>query len=491
MLRLSLLWLFIAFFAAYAWRDWYKSLCALILLMAFVEHPDFPKSMLDMQGLNPWNILLLVVALAWAASRRIEGLQFDLPRNMLWLLVVYFVVIVIAYLRVSENIGTLAEFEVMRGRLAPTKFGLFSEYIVNCLKWVVPGLLLFDGCNSKSRFRLAFTCVLAIYVLLAIQVIRWMPLSAISGGEDLSERALKILSNEVGYHRVNLSMLLGGASWAIFCAMKFSETNRHTFLAVGCIGLVMLAQALTGGRMGYAAWFALAIVFGILKWRAILVAAPVAALLLVLAVPAIQERVMQGFSPDSVDSSRIEHYQYGNEDGPDIYTVTAGRTFAWQFVAEEIKQSPFLGHGRNAMITTGIAPFLLSEYNESFPHPHNAYLEWLLDNGIVGVFPVFLFYFLVIRYCRILFRVSDSKICLTIGGATLALVVAFCAAGIGSQTFYPREGAVGMWCCIGLMLRIYVQYGRWKVSDQQDDAIDTSSAFWIRSPSHKLPANHE
>ena len=489
MLRLSLLWFFVAFFAVFAWRDWYKSLCALIFLMAFVEHPDFPKSMLGIQGLNPWNILLFVIILAWAGSRKIEGLRFDLPRNVIWLLVMYFAVIIIAYFRVNENIGIIIEFEVMRGRLAPTKVGLFSEYIVNCLKWVIPGLLLFDGCNSKSRFRLAFTCVLAIYVLLAIQVIRWMPLSAITDGEHLSTRALKILSNEVGYHRVNLSMLLAGASWAIFCAMKFAETNRHTLFALGCIAMVMLAQALTGGRMGYATWFALAFVFGILKWRTILIAAPVAAFLLILAVPVIQERVMQGFSSDSVDSSRIEQYQYGNDDGPDIYTVTAGRTFAWQFVAEEIKQSPILGYGRNAMITTGIAPFLLSEYNESFPHPHNAYLEWVLDNGFAGAIPVFFFYILIIRYSRTLFRVNDSKICLTIGGATLALVVAFCVAGFGSQTFYPREGAVGMWCCIGLMLRIFVQYGRWNTLDQRNDAIDRSDAFWIRSPSNSLLAN--
>jgi hypothetical protein len=33
-------------------------------------------------------------------------------------------------------------------------------------------------------------------------------------------------------------------------------------------------------------------------------------------------------------------------------------------------------------------------------------------------------------------------------------------AAMGSQTFYPREGAVGMWCAIGLMLRVYVQRAR-------------------------------
>ncbi len=277
MIRLTLLWLLVTMLAVYAWRDWYKALCGLVLLMAFVEHPDFPKSILGVQGLNPWNILLFIIVLAWVASRKKDGLVWDVPRNMLWLFAAYFMVIVVSYLRLGSNILAFAEYEVMRGNPAPSTGGMFSEYIINCLKWIVPGLLLFDGCNSKSRLRIALGCVLAVYVLLAIQVIRWMPLSAIGSGADLSERALKILSNEVGYHRVNLSMLFAGASWAILCASVFYRTRRHTLLAVGCIGLVIFAQALTGGRMGYATWFTLAIAFGVLKWRKLLVLAPLAA----------------------------------------------------------------------------------------------------------------------------------------------------------------------------------------------------------------------
>jgi len=132
------------------------------------------------------------------------------------------------------------------------------------------------------------------------------------------------------------------------------------------------------------------------------------------------------------------------------------------------------------MITTGIAPFLLLEYRESFPHPHNAYLEWLLDNGIVGAIPAFAFYFLILRYSNILFRADESKLCLSIGGVTIALTLALLIAGVGSQSFYPREGAVGMWCCIGLMLRTHVQFGQWKSAGKAEKEIDDSPSFWAR-----------
>ena len=53
MIRLTALWLFVAFLSAYAWKDWYKSLCGLILLMAVYQHPDFPNALMGVQGMNP------------------------------------------------------------------------------------------------------------------------------------------------------------------------------------------------------------------------------------------------------------------------------------------------------------------------------------------------------------------------------------------------------------------------------------------------------
>ena len=47
-----------------------------------------------------------------------------------------------------------------------------------------------------------------------------------------------------------------------------------------------------------------------------------------------------------------------------------------------------------------------------------------------------------------------------VGGVCFSLVSALLIAAMGSQSFYPREGSVGMWCAIGLMLRVYVERER-------------------------------
>lgn len=109
------------------------------------------------------------------------------------------------------------------------------------------------------------------------------------------------------------------------------------------------------------------------------------------------------------------------------------------------------------MVTTGLRDDLWYELGESFPHPHEAYLEQLLDSGIIGfilVIPIFLF---ALRRSYVLFRDrSDSLVC-AVGCAAFSLILALLLGSFGSQTFYPREGAVGMWAAMGIMLRVYIQ----------------------------------
>lgn len=473
----------------YAWRDWYKALCVLIVLVAFVEHPDFPKSLMGVQGLNPWNVLLLFVFMAWLGNKHRERLVWDMPSHINWLLFLYFMVIVFAFFRSMGSIDGLRDYEQLTGGGQSSFAGLFSEQIVNCLKWVIPGLLLFHGCNTENRLRIALIAVSTLYVLLAIQVIKWMPISSIGGGDDLAARSIKILSKEVGYHRVNMSMMLAGASWAAFSLRDMLSSSREKKLLLLAVATLLFGQVLTGGRMGYVTWVLLGLIFGALRWRKLLIGVPVALVMVVLFLPAAKERMLQGFSEDSVSNSSRTHSTEITGDGADVYTVTAGRTFAWGFVVDEIQKSPVIGYGRQAMITTGIASYLWVEYAETFPHPHNAYLEFLLDNGVFGLLVVLPFYFLVVRYSFRLFRNSASPNCTAVGGYCLALVLALLIAGLGSQSFYPREGAVGMWCAIGLMLRVHVQYLRSRRNTVIAHTSNQLTNIWSQSDGGKGAAS--
>src|SRR3990172_6062479 len=79
-MRIHLLYLTIVVLAIYAWRDWFVSLCGLIVMTALAEHTDMPRSVLGIQGMSPWNVLLLSILVPWLIQRHQQGLRFDMPR---------------------------------------------------------------------------------------------------------------------------------------------------------------------------------------------------------------------------------------------------------------------------------------------------------------------------------------------------------------------------------------------------------------------------
>jgi len=472
-IRLTLLWLIVSTIALYAWKDWYKALCALIIMMAVIEHPDMPKSMFGFQGMNPWNFLLLVVFMAWLVNRNREGLKWDMPNSISWLFTFYILIVFIGFLRMLSDTGGMNAFAELMGTEKKTAMNYWSELIINCIKWVIPGILIFDGCRSRQRFTYRILSILGIYTLLALLVIKAMPLGSITDAEYLQRRALKVLIHNIGYHRVNLSMMLSGAFWGVFALREYAKSRQYKFLLLLVCFITFLGMALTGGRMGYITWACVGFILCLVRWRKYIIVAPLLVISVAILIPSTVERMNQGFVTKEDSNPAISKNEEIN-----TYEVTSGRNLAWPYVIDKIEEAPFVGFGREAMINTGISGEIIIKYGEAelFPHPHNAYLQWLLDNGLIGSIPVFVFYLLFTKYSFILFRDSRNPIFITIGGVTLSLLLALFFASFGSQTFYPREGAVGMWCAMGLMLRVYVERSR--ILEKTDYTEEQIKTFW-------------
>jgi len=120
-----------------------------------------------------------------------------------------------------------------------------------------------------------------------------------------------------------------------------------------------------------------------------------------------------------------------------------------------------VGYGRLSMARTGLTQHLFQEYGagEAVSHPHNMYLGTLLDNGILGSLPIFLFWATVVIYSSRLFR-SNNRLCSAVGGVALAMTLAQLFGGIGAQSFYPRESRLGVWAAMFLSLRVYLEWAR-------------------------------
>lgn len=440
-IRVLVCFAFVLGFSIYAWRNWFVSLCAVLLLLAVLEHPDMPKNIAGIQGLNAWNILILNVVLAWAVNRKAQGLVWDMPGKLKAAFVGFLLVVFLSSVRMAINPTRLIDI---------TGGTIFAEYFVNTFKWLLPCFLMYDGCRTRARVMWALGCVLLLYFLLAVQVVHRMPLRYAASAGALEKRAAKIVTRETGYHRVDMSMMLAGAGWATLSTLGLCRTRTQKFGVIGAAGMVMLGQALTGGRAGYVTWGIIGLSVGVVRYRKLLIVIPIAILVVLAALPGVAERMLTGF---------------GGEKGmvateASSYEITSGRTTAWPFVINEIGKSPLVGYGRLAMVRTGVAAFLMDELGEVFNHPHNAYLEMLLDSGCLGFMVGMPIFALALWNSFRLFRNRNDSLVSAAGGVAFCLLLALLVAGLGAQSFYPREGVVGMWAAMGIVLRLSSDLGR-------------------------------
>ena len=227
MIRITLLTLLIAYLSVYAWKDWFRAACWLVLLMSIFQHPDMPKAIGGVPGLNHWNFLFVNTVLSWLSNRKKEKLIWEMPKFINTLLFIYAFFITISVIRyLYDHNGLLELFEVT-GSPAPRMMNDINEYLINCFKWVLPSMIIFDGCRTRKQYNFALGALALMFILLALQVVKAMKLGSLTlGGDALQHKALKIISKSVGFHRVNISMMMSGAFWLVFCLKELMSTKH-------------------------------------------------------------------------------------------------------------------------------------------------------------------------------------------------------------------------------------------------------------------------
>ena len=254
-MRVYLLWLAVAGLALYAWRNWFVSACALVLLSVVMQRQDFPQYLMGINGLNPWNLLFLVTLLAWWVQRRGSGLRLDLPRPVGVLLVIGLLLLLVAYVRAAADLGSIG-VGAEEGE-APGLIGFTGEFFINRIKFVIPALLMFDGCRTRRRVRIAAGVILLSACAYAVMVIKHVPVSSLlSSSESVFMGYRHRIDRDVGLMAIDMSMLLAASFWALITFGWLAVRRR--LLQIGLLaaagggvsgnGFVPLARELPGVR---------------------------------------------------------------------------------------------------------------------------------------------------------------------------------------------------------------------------------------------------
>jgi O-antigen ligase len=210
-----------------------------------------------------------------------------------------------------------------------------------------------------------------MWVMVSIVVV-FVLLSGISLKEMASSESRDFLS-ALGMHANELGRLYAAAYALLLFTWAESKSPSFRLALLASMGLLVIALVLTFSRGAFLGFILVNVLF--LLWRrnakTLILFGLLAACVLLLLPDAVYDRVTTGF---------------GHGFGSGSVAISAGRIeYIWLPLLPELPRSPIYGHGLGSILWS--EPMRRGAGLTILPvgHPHNAYLQALLDMGIAGL----------------------------------------------------------------------------------------------------------
>ena len=415
-------------------RDFRVGVVLLIVLMPLSASRLFPHAMLGITGLNPLNLLLA----ATLGSCLLHGL-FDggirrfLPRPLLWL---YLVPLLAAGALGSRYVGDIAPafymYELLHFHDAP---GYLRDVVMRPLLLVVFALLVAAAVHRSAQpGKFLIPALLSIWVM-GLIVIVFVILSGAALGELARSDSRSFLS-PLGMHANELGRLYAVAYALLLFTWAESDRPGHRLALLVSMALVVVALVLTFSRGAFFGFVVVNALFVLwrrdLKTLAFLALLSAAAL---YALPgAVYERIATGY-------------------GSGLDAMSAGRVEGiWLPLIPELSRSPIYGNGLGSILWSDVMRREGGLAIQAVGHPHNAYLQALLDMGVAGLILLCAYFVHVWKGLRILS--VDPTLSPAWRGfyrGAMAGLASFLLAAVTDGSLAPRPEQTFLWLAIGMM----------------------------------------
>ncbi|NOT02886.1 MAG: O-antigen ligase family protein [Phycisphaerales bacterium] len=432
-IREAVLLLFCMAMMVVAVRRWYWSLCSLMFLTVVMQHPSMPKMILGIQGMNPWNATFLVIAVFWMIDRLAGRPRARTSPIATVLFVSYFLMILVAGILGAVDAGS-----VKMGQQRFNTGWMIVDGMINPLKYLMVGLMFYDGVRSRNDVWMALLSAVGSGFAYAGLMFKSMNIRVFTidyeDARRMTDKLIGLFANDMGE-------LLAFTMWsAVFVALLLRK--RWQQIACWAVNVATLPPFIAlKSRAGFLAFCAVGLALGGLRWRKILLLLPVVVVGIIAVSPSARDRVTTGFAEGGEDANWDE--------------ISAGRlTNIWPPVIEEIEQSPLFGYGRYAILRQDCAFTILEGEGQLPLHPHNSYLEILLDCGALGLILCLLCMAGLFTVTSSLMRTRGDPLTTTIGAVGFIAVVAELTAGVAGSSFYPGQSSVPYLCIWGTAMRL-------------------------------------
>jgi O-antigen ligase len=432
----ALLLLFSLVLVAIAIRHWYVALCGLVVLSVFLQFPAMPRSMFGIQGLNPWNAVMLAILAGWAFQGRREPrtLRAHMPVPELALFGAF------SLMLIASGVVAALDVDAVQGDypLHRTAFGMLIQTIINPLKVLLVGALIYLGANTRKRVVAALSVAVFSVAIYAILMHSTLGILALDPSE------IRFLSDaRIGLHPVAIAQTLVFGIWSAVVLAILATTRRVRLGWSACVALIGPALLSTYSRNGYLSFCSIGIALGVLRWRSLFIWVPLVMLVVQVGLPSVRERSLYGVAtqPD------VEH---------DFSKISSGRMDKiWPPVIHQIAESPLLGHGRFAILRESCYADIKFGAKVVPSHPHNAYLEVMLDSGLLGLAVCIAIILAILRVGHTLIRVREDPVTMGAGFLALIAVASICIAGLTNGGFYPRQDTLPNLVAIAAACAVY------------------------------------
>lgn len=424
-----------AFVVLYAQRDWFVALCCVVVFTTVQDYPRVPNPF-GVAGLTPWSVMLLGALLGWAVDRLTHPRPWPIPRAALLVFGIYCLGELLAIGRLCLHLDTfVAKASVYSPSYTDyTVRGALVDHVYAPVRYMVIGFLMADGLTSRRRIVQGLVACLLAGLVYALIIMKEIPVSALGAdGMEYRHRIQRWTSR----HPNDLADIFVTAFWVcVWVAQTRTFRWRMRGAFAGALLPFALALGHTCSRGGYLGFVACGLFSAVAtrSWKMLLMLGVVAAAVVTLA-PSVTGRILAGVDTNSKENS-------------DTTEITGGRDTIWPAALKGIEASPLVGWGFFGYV---VSPALdhSAALDGGELHPHNAYLQCLLDHGWVGAWMRLLpFLYVLVCSWRLLWTTRDAVLHFA-GAAGFAATVTLMVMGLTGQSFGFTENLFIYWFFAG------------------------------------------
>ncbi|KJJ85410.1 O-antigen ligase-related protein [Candidatus Omnitrophus magneticus] len=386
----------------------------LIFLIPWAESRQLPGKMLGVTGFNIINSLFLMIGATLFYEKR-KLFSPSIFNN--WILL-YIILIAVSAYRGTEAIPAFGGY-----------YNLFT-YILNALikpiEIILAGIMVFYVLKSPNQHLQFLRIIKFAGAILVLYIL-------VRGGRSID--GIWRLARTISIHKNALSFICLTLLSMNLATMNFGTNTEkivNRFLNI----LYILGIMFTFSRQGYLSCLAILAIFSFRK-------GPVLTLLFFIGISLfwiyfmpieVKKRIYTG----TAEGEKLGVHEHLTGD------VTAGRKEAWAACMPVIEEHLLFGQGLYAYVKS-----IGADRPELPHHPHNAYLQTLLDNGVAGSILFVSFFVMLIKKSWRLYKKSRSKFASAYGYGFAVTIVIFLFQGYTGFRFYPYEESYFVWFYLG------------------------------------------